>query len=703
MAGKLEQMQGRLQQAVAAVDDIAKKLEAVTRQFQEADLSKVLNINKASADMQQFLAATTGATTALQKQHRVERELDKALVDHEKRFTKLALENKKLYANKSKWSKFERDQFDKNKKDMKHEYDTLQKIHKLKTPQSLQKLTNEYDALEKSTKMTTLTTQLFVKGLELLLWTGKQVYEWQERLTRNLSTLAERFGGATDSILGMATVARDEFLNKNGLGGMGFELEEITQKLADFREQLQFTGRVSQQESLQLVKYGMTIGMNASQVGELSRAIVLMGGGAKDVTRFMAQVTIASRRSGVTAAALAKQFQGAGKALFELTGPRARQQLMESAGFLAKMGTGLDKLQGFIQMSDTFDQAAESMAKLNTAFGTGLNAMEVFAEQDPAKRMAMVVKRFQLQGMTVDMMRQEKRLLMDSLKIDEQTANAVLNAAEGRQDINKALEEQVQKEQDIAKTNAEFDDMLQRGKKTLIAWSLAWSKFIDKIEASGMIKALKGAFEGIMWLVDSPVMSTFATGLSDTFSMIADMIEIIVKGAAIALMPMVWAAGKVLSAVAQIWKLLKYVIAGVSAVAGALSGGKGWSSFGEFDTTDEATEMKRGWANLLGQDEIGGVKNTVGQKTSATPSVPTPIEGFADGGDFRKNQMMVVGERGAELAVSGPAGTIINNETLQQVAAAAQTGTGQPIIVQVILDGEVIQESMYKSDLRRHA
>lgn len=671
------------------VEDLGKRLDELSRKFQEGDLSRIMNLNKASADMKKFMEAVTGVTEAQQRMHRVEKELEKARQKQVQQIRQTREELDRLVKKSQEKNGLDQEELEHHtelKKRLEEERKELEKIEELQKPEKIEKLTKEFDGEEKAMKGLMIRSFALKKAFDILVKVFTGVYSWADKLQQNLGALAERFGAGTDAILHMADTAKREFLDPKGLGGMGFKLEEVNAMLGDFREQMVFTGKVTDEQALRLVKWGKIAGMTATETGELSRSMYMMGQSVQDTENFLADMVSFAGKAGVSARAMSKSFTGAGKSLLELTGPRSQDNLKRSAAFLLKMGMSLDKLKGFVDMSDSFDQVAESVAGLNTVFGTTINAAEIFAEQDPAKRIDRISQALKGVGMTPDAMRQEKRFLMDRLHLTEQDVNALIKANERGEDYSKILEEQAKVEEDRAKVQESFDALLTRGKKTLIAWGQLAANFYDKFNLKDVVGPLTTLFDGIMDFVRSDAMVSLAAGLGDAFRIIGDIVNFVWPVVALIGRTIGAVVGALLQGLGFAWKIIKWA---VGKVPGVDLGEAGISDRQLIESAQTAEQKIFSPFFQPGSPEYRQLNANRPMATADTSGIVAPS---TTGGGVSTAEALgspVVNVAGAPAAAAAAPG------------APAEAGAAS-VQVQLVLDGEVLQDKLYKASLRRH-
>jgi len=149
-----------------------------------------------------------------------------------------------------------------------------------------------------------------------------------------------------------------------------------------------------------------------------------MGSVLNDMTK---QALTMSKAFGLDAKVISKDM---GKAMADVAhfGHLTTQQLGASVVYANKLGVSIDKLTGLMDQFDTFDKAAEATSKLNEQFGTNIDAMELMAEQDPAKKMEMLRKSFAATGKDMSQLSfQERKLIQQTTGMDAATMDAMLS------------------------------------------------------------------------------------------------------------------------------------------------------------------------------------------------------------------------------------------------------------------------------------
>ena len=418
---------------------------------------------------------------------------------------------------KKKLTADEQKQLDIYQEDLKVQEKQEIRLDKLKDPKKRQKVINQMKMEAIAMKAVQAEVLAIAAAFGILEDVSRAVYNWQNSLQKGLSGVARTLGSISGNVMDVQQAAKGSFLEPGGLGDLGYGLEEITTMGTKFAETMEWLNTVTPKQSQEIMRLGVAVGMSAQSAAEMTRNLVNMGGTAETAKDFMKDLATEARRNGITAAAMTKQFTGAGKALLLMTGPKAQRALIQSTGYLAKMGMSLDKLGGFTDKMDIFSEAATSIARINTAMGTHINALETFAEDDPAKRLNSVIQQLQLQGKGLDLSRRERKLLAESLGIEMDQVNAMLKAADSGKDLNAELAKQEDMGKERAKTEAEIEATIWRAKNALIAMEQVMGKVMEAASA-----IMEPFFQGM----------NLTIGMSNGFSLIENIMDKISKGAA---------------------------------------------------------------------------------------------------------------------------------------------------------------------------
>ena len=105
------------------------------------------------------------------------------------------------------------------------------------------------------------------------------------------------------------------------------------------------------------------------------------------------------------------------------------KQIAEASTYARKLGLELKEITGTLDAFETFDTAAENVAKLSQSFGVQVDAFKLMEAQDPASQIDMLRKSFASAGVDAsNFNRQQLKLLSTTTGLDEATAQAAFSA-----------------------------------------------------------------------------------------------------------------------------------------------------------------------------------------------------------------------------------------------------------------------------------
>lgn len=191
------------------------------------------------------------------------------------------------------------------------------------------------------------------------------------------------------------------------------------------------------------------------------------------------------------------------------------KQLGSIAVFTRKLGLEFKDLLGIVDKFDNFEDAAQSVAQLNQAFGLNVDALEMIKEQDPAARFDKLRKAFAQTGRSVEnMTRQELKLLASQTGLSEEAVKLGFSMK------NQGMTyDQVQKKADLAEkkqlTQAEAMQKLASSIERLVkSGDFGTGGFFDRF-IQGFIRGIQWSwpFRKMMWNIRRDLMLVFRAGI----------------------------------------------------------------------------------------------------------------------------------------------------------------------------------------------
>jgi hypothetical protein len=338
----------------------------------------------------------------------------------------------------------------------------------------------------------------FERGLHSLYRGIYKVWELQERWTRAMGGFNVQVGGVSPAL---DTASRSARRWEGTMYGLTNQFGQGVQMMAEFVEGFgrmfpDDTSRRARGLRRELDSLSMTglalaraYGLGGRGSGELLETIRRTDVGevisdapeqAERQFKKLNQASIGTLKliaknaiaGGLSVTSLAKDVAGA-KDWMAAFGKEGRKTLIDSIAFAKTLGVSLKSLRGFTEVTDTFEGAATAAAKLNTVFGTGINALELMLEDNPGKRLEMVRRSFEAQGRSTLKLRQEVTFLARTLNIAEDEVRGFLQSGMSW--------EQFQERQAKVKERQVSQERLVRGAlaktaQTMFAFNAAWDR-----------------------------------------------------------------------------------------------------------------------------------------------------------------------------------------------------------------------------------
>lgn len=277
------------------------------------------------------------------------------------------------------------------------------------------------------------------KGIHSLYGAMQRIYELQERWTRAMGAFNMRIGAFSPSV----GSARKEATKWEGtIRGLTDNFGEGLEMFQDYTEGF---GRIlPDKEEAKWGKLGMGIargmGLGAKASGEWMRSAFHIGQTTEDIAETFKLINISAIDANVPVNSLTKEFSEAREMIISF-GKDGQKAFIQNFTAMKKLGLSLKSLEQFMRSTDNFDDAAKSMAKINTLFGTTVNALELMLENDPSKRMEMIRRQMLSQGKTYEQLsRREREVLAETMKVSQDELAAVLRDNKTLESVQKDKE-----------------------------------------------------------------------------------------------------------------------------------------------------------------------------------------------------------------------------------------------------------------------
>lgn len=359
------------------------------------------------------------------------------------------------------------------------------------------------DALDKFAK------GLMAIGLAILALPFTALFDGLKKYWDYLNKVMELNSRFNQSI-GPTTEGLDEMRSKawevdGTLMGLGESMGAGLDLYAETAHAVGFVGGEFDKVTKNAALAGRALGIGGTAAGELTHTMIQLGTTAKGAQHDLVEISKAANMAGVPVSDFGKELVSAKNVLASF-GNTGKQVFMNAAAYAKRLGVSIQSLTKFMDMTDTFDKTAESAAKLNTVFGTNINALDMMLEQDPSKRMEAVRSAMKAQGKSFESLnRQERKFFADSVGMSEEEAAGFLNS---KMTLEKFQKEQAKAKQKQASDEKTIRDGLAKTAKTLLSMEQVF------------VKIMRAA---------APLFDMFldAAGLGKGFSKITENVEVL--------------------------------------------------------------------------------------------------------------------------------------------------------------------------------
>ena len=216
------------------------------------------------------------------------------------------------------------------------------------------------------------------------------------------------------------------------------------------------------------------------------------------------------------------------------------KQLVQMSVQTMRLGLEMKTLTGVVDAFDSFDDAVTKVGNLHRMFGMSLDAMKMFREEDPVKRIQMLQRSFKSAGNDIEKMnRRQVSFLAQQAGIDEKAARIMFSKKGLEMDYNatkkateKAQKKQLKTAEVLAKLSRQierifgggggkykgFFDAFAKGFGKGVRYSREFRKVMININRSLRITELFGRRVGRSFVKNFPGVKQFLGALADFFN-----------------------------------------------------------------------------------------------------------------------------------------------------------------------------------------
>lgn len=290
-----------------------------------------------------------------------------------------------------------------------------------------------------------------------------------------------------------------------------------------------------------LTAYRKGLGLSAEQMAKfMKRAVTLGKNPMKAMDEFANYAVQMGEVVGMSGSEFGKRMAAAADNI-EVFGGMSKRSLAEATAYTVKLGIKLEELTGIVDKFDNFEDAAQSVSKLNQMFGMQLDTMEMMNEQDLSKRLKKMQDAYRATGQDImSMTRVQKKALATTAGLTVEQAELAFSQqglSQSYDDITKAGAKAEKKQLTQAEAMSKLADSIERVfgsgggtqfKGFFDAFTQGFARGIVKSrEFMKLFRSIRRSLKAVYWGAVEigrqfvklfPGISDMARGLSDIFN-----------------------------------------------------------------------------------------------------------------------------------------------------------------------------------------
>lgn len=244
-----------------------------------------------------------------------------------------------------------------------------------------------------------------------------------------------------------------------------------------------------------ILAYQKALGISEEGMKEFGQAAIRMGKPLQEVFRETASLSLSMQKQFGGSAKLYSRDMGKMINDVKHFGGVSQKVMVETAVYTRKLGIETDKLLGMLDKFDTFDDAAQSAAKLAQTYGANVDAFKLMTAESPVEQLDMIRKAMFEAGKSAETMdRKDFKYIASITGMDEATVAASLSIKNQGVSLDKLRE---------GSAKAEKQQLSQVDAMKQLAGAIERLTQGGSQQFGGFIKALiKGFNDGIEWTAE---------------------------------------------------------------------------------------------------------------------------------------------------------------------------------------------------------
>ena len=350
--------------------------------------------------------------------------------------------------------------------------DSIARVRKEMKQVPFDMMYNGFDKIGKG--ILKLNFSMLTSVFDFLIDSIKRVYELQERWTRAIGGFNMKMGGLTAGLKGATRAATQWSSTIRGLTN-----GDIQEGIEMFGEFSMAIGRVIDKGD-QFSRFGIQLArgfnLGGGGAGQLSKVFSNIGMSAGNAAQTMSELVDGANLAHVPVNMLAKDIEESSVYMARF-GKEGSKAFVTAAAYARKFTISMKELQGATERFDMFEDAAKTMAKLNSAFGLMANSMDLMLADDPAQRMEMIRQQFLAQGLTYDKLSvKQRRYAAETLQVSEDQLASLLDIRNAGTSYAEFQAKQAAKQKSEIEAKRQMELSLRKTAQTMYAFGMAFDR-----------------------------------------------------------------------------------------------------------------------------------------------------------------------------------------------------------------------------------
>lgn len=328
------------------------------------------------------------------------------------------------------------------------------------------KLSQLMSTLSAKIKSMASVTGILSKAWDILTSSFGNWLKLSKAFKQAMGQIAQQTGATANQTQQLATGVNrmtGVFANLDGVLGEK-HIEQAGQFMGELTTAWREADEVTPSFARSMLEVSRGFGVGVEGATQLRRSLDALGiaKNTEEFRAFSARMLGFSEAIGANSAQMIQDWNDNADAIAQF-GSQGEKTFRDAAVMANQFGFETGKIFKMAKGFDTFGEASNRVNQLNAVLGTTISSYELMIEQDPAKRVEMVMQAVQDQGLEWENLNRIQRMtLAEQLNLTEQEASRIFQNGETMQEIEDAREAAAEQERRDALTQRENQEIMNR-------------------------------------------------------------------------------------------------------------------------------------------------------------------------------------------------------------------------------------------------